>query len=266
MPSLPHDLTIKNPFPSRTGCQASAERMPGVICWIQSGRLAGGFYNARDFIGVDPPYKMPAAPALGRWPRWPQTDFTVLLRTGMRMGELLGLAWDDVDLEGKEIHIRRNLVFIQGRDGEESRLIFQEPKTNLSKRDIPIGAGAVATLRAHRKVQLEERVFHGTDYNKKNLVFCGETGKPISPRQFSHIFERITKKAGLTHVSPHTLRHSFATNLLENGINPKTAQELLGHSTVALTLGTYSHPSMDIKRQAIESLEQTAVKTAVRIT
>ena len=196
----------------------------------------------------------------------PKRNFTVLLRTGMRMGELLGLAWDDVDLEGKEIHIRRNLVFIQGRDGEESRLIFQEPKTNLSKRDIPIGAGAVATLRAHRKVQLEERVFHGTDYNKKNLVFCGETGKPISPRQFSHIFERITKKAGLTHVSPHTLRHSFATNLLENGINPKTAQELLGHSTVALTLGTYSHPSMDIKRQAIESLEQTAVKTAVRIT
>lgn len=175
--------------------------------------------------------------------------FLLALGSGLRRGELLGLKWENVDLEKGNIKVEVNLVRVNGE------LTLQEPKTKQSKRVIPLPSTIIAELKAHRKRQLEERLAAGGKYEENGLVFPNTKGGFIDPQNFHRTFKRICDKVGLNNISIHSLRHSYATLLMEAGENPKTVMELLGHSDISTTLGIYSHASEGMKERAVGKLE-----------
>jgi integrase len=175
--------------------------------------------------------------------------FYTLLGTGLRRGELLGLRWQDVNLKDGVIHVRQTLVPVSGG------FIFQEPKTKQSKRDVPLPTKLQKALKVHQKQQEWEKRIAGDAYQDHGLVFCREDGQPIKPRDFNAAFEVVTEKAGVN-INLHGLRHTFATRCLEQGIDAKTVSELLGHSTITITLDTYTHVMPERKRDAAAKLNE----------
>ena len=164
--------------------------------------------------------------------------YTVAVRTGMRPGEILALRWSDVDLEAGTVQINRALS-----EGE-----FSTPKTPRSRRRISLSPATVATLKAHRKRQLEECMAKAGLWEDHGLVFPSSVGTPKSQRNLNREFKNAAKRAGLPdHFKLYDLRHTCATLLLSRNVHPKYVQELLGHASIALTLDTYSHviPGMD---------------------
>ena len=175
--------------------------------------------------------------------------FLVLLGTGIRRGELLGLHWADVDLEEGVIYIRNNLVQVKGRG-----LVLQEPKTEKSKRIIPLPRAVLEELKRHQERMREAGLYDPEDPNTP--VFCSGEGNYIWPRNFSRAYDALRRKAGIEGITLHALRHTFATNLLEHGENLKVVQELLGHAKIATTADIYSHVAPEIKREAVKKLDQ----------
>jgi integrase len=171
--------------------------------------------------------------------------FLLLLGTGLRRSELLGLRWEDVDLENGLLYIRRGLV--EGR--KVAPLIVQEPKTDKSRRVIPLPKLLVKALARHR-----ERLLLEENFQSDGPVICNTKGKPLFPSNLNRKFYELRKKAGIKHVNPHALRHTFATRLLENGEHLKVVQELLGHSRVSTTGDIYSHVSPQLMRGAMDKL------------
>ena len=108
-------------------------------------------------------------------------------------------------------------------------------------RSIALDAGTVETLRAHRKRQAEERLLLGRDYEDHDVLFCEPDGTPLHPNAFSKTFERLVRLAGLPRIRLHDLRHTHASIGLAANVHPKVMQERLGHSTIAITMDTYSH-------------------------
>lgn len=174
--------------------------------------------------------------------------FLLELGTGLRRGELLGLRWQDVDLETGVVSVRQSLV--RTRNG----LLFQEPKTDRSKRNIPLPENVTRELRRWKARQNEERLAIGSAYQDANLVFCKPDGEPLDPGEFSKYFSRLLEEAGLPHVRFHDLRHTHATQLLQLGVHVKVVQERLGHSTVTMTLDTYSHVVPGLQEEAAARL------------
>jgi integrase len=161
--------------------------------------------------------------------------FTVEVTTGLRRGELLGLRWSEVDLDAARAHVVRSLVIV------DNKVCESEVKTNAGRRLVPLAPEAVAALREHRKHQLEERLQWGPAYRDLDLVFCREDGSPLHPERLIDAFARTTKAAGLSPIRFHDLRHTFATLGLQAGVPAKVMQEILGHSSIVVTLDTYSH-------------------------
>ncbi|WPX08229.1 tyrosine-type recombinase/integrase [Anaerocellum danielii] len=184
--------------------------------------------------------------------------FILALTTGMRLGEILGLKWDRVDLENKQITVVRSLRRIKSRDNSEIKtktvLTLKEVKSEKANRIIPIPDIAYEELLKYREQQEEEKNKAGSAYRDSGFVFTTEVGTPIEPRNFIRTFERIVKKAGLD-VNFHALRHTFATRLLEKNVHPKVVQELLGHSDITTTLNTYSHVLDTVKKEAIKEID-----------
>lgn len=168
--------------------------------------------------------------------------------TGMRAGELLGLHWRDVDLEHGKLAVTQSLQAT--RNGLE----FRQPKTAKGRRSIPLIAAAVEALRHHRKMQLEQRMAHPDRYHDNDLVFARENGEPWSPRTFSSSWSRQRDRMGYD-IRFHDLRHTHATLLLRQGTHAKVVSERLGHSTVGITLDTYSHVLPDMQEEATARLE-----------
>jgi len=181
--------------------------------------------------------------------------FLTAVYTGLRRGELLALRWQDVDLEKQTIKVRQSVsrTYVKGAK-TKTRLICQEPKTELSKRTIPIPDEVMAALKEHKKKQNEEKLFLGQAYQNDGLVFATEEGKLIEPRNLARKFETLLRAAGLPKIKFHGLRHGFATMLLEANEHPKNVQILLGHSTITTTLDIYSHVDIDIKKKAVEKI------------
>lgn len=155
--------------------------------------------------------------------------------TGMRRGEVLGLRWRDVDLDAGRAAITQTLLSVG------NKLSFSTPKTAKGRRLVALDHITIAALRAQRSRQLEERLAHGPGYQDNELVFCKPDGSPIHPDSFSQGFERAAKRAGVSRIRLHDLRHTHATLALQAGIHPKVVSERLGHATVSITLDTYSH-------------------------
>jgi integrase len=162
--------------------------------------------------------------------------WALLASTGLRRGEALGLAWDNVDLEAGRLAVRRALVCVG------YQVQFSEPKTSKSRRSVALDPGTVEALRAHRRAQVAERGALGPAWEDHGLVFAREDGAALHPDRVSKLFEtHIAAVAGLPRIRLHDLRHSHATMCLAAGINPKVVSERLGHATVSMTLDTYSH-------------------------
>lgn len=174
--------------------------------------------------------------------------YVLAVHRGLRQGELLGLKWEDLDLETGTLQVRRTLSLT--KDGH----VFELPK-NGKGRSIELTEAASEALRSHLTRQLAEIEALGDDYQDQGLIFPGERGQPMRPYTLTGKLESILKRADLPHIRFHDLRHTCATLLLSKGIHPKFAQELLGHATISITLDTYSHviPSMgDQARKAME--------------
>lgn len=169
--------------------------------------------------------------------------YKLALTTGMRQGELLGLKWEDIDLESGTLQVRRTLSTATG-----GGFTFNAPKTAKSRRSIKIPELALSSLKRHRKAQLEERMKLAELWKEHGLVFTTGVGTPMSRADLiTRFFKPLLRSAGLPDIRFHDLRHTCATLLLSRGVHAKLVQELLGHSTISITLDTYSHvlPGMD---------------------
>jgi integrase len=160
--------------------------------------------------------------------------YVLAVHTGMRPGELLGLKWEDLDLDGNGGSLRVNRALSNGK--------LTEPKRKRSRRRIDLSAGSVAALKVHRKRQLEERVQKAGLWRDHGLVFPSSVGTPLSHCNVVRAFKQLLKRASLPEmVRLYDLRHTCATLLLNGNVHPKYVQELLGHASIAQTLDTYSH-------------------------
>src|SRR5215212_2374043 len=176
--------------------------------------------------------------------------YVLAVHTGMREGELLGLKWEDVDLERGVLRLRHALV----REGGKTAL--GDLKTAKSRRSVRLTSAAADTLRSHLERQLEEIERMDSLYQPGGLVFATMTGTLINPSNLrNRSFKPLLKQANLPDICFHDLRHTCATLLLAQGTHPKLVQELLGHATIAMTLDTYSHFLPSMGDQTVRAME-----------
>jgi integrase len=172
---------------------------------------------------------------------------TVALTTGMRRGEILALRWSDINLEEGSLQVKRTVDYITHYGYVET-----EPKTARGRRKILLSSFVVEMLNAHCLAQMEERHKAGDKWIDKNLVFCGLLGDFFNPNYLLRVFKKILEDAGLPRMRFHDLRHSAATILLSMNVHPKVVQEMLGHSTINMTLDTYSHVLPSMQKDIVE--------------
>lgn len=159
--------------------------------------------------------------------------YTAALAVGLRMGEALGLRWQDVDLDRRILTVNRILERL-GR-GHGSTLQLVEPKTSPSRRTVNLPEAAVRALKGHRVRQLEERLAAGSRWQDSGLVFPNTLGKRLDPHELHNGFKALLTKASLPDIRFHDLRHSAASLMLAQGIPLRSIQDILGHSSIALT-------------------------------
>jgi integrase len=177
--------------------------------------------------------------------------FVVMLMTGMRVGEILGLKWSDLDEKSSTLRVQRAVTQDANR-----RKALGPTKTSRS-RAIPLGLRAMRALQAQRVRQAKWRLKLGDLYQDHGLIFANEHGGLLEAQNVSgRYFKPLLRSAGLPDLSLYGLRHSHATLLLAAGEHPKVVQERLGHSSIQLTLDTYTHVVEGLQERASERLEQ----------
>jgi integrase len=164
--------------------------------------------------------------------------------SGMRIGELVGLEWPDVHLDGQYLTVRRS-------------------KTATGRRRVELDPATIAVLRAHRRRQAEERLAFGAGYRDHGRVFTRPGGEPLNPDAVSLQFKRRAARLGLPPIRFHDLRHGWATMALEAGEHPKVVAEQLGHASVRVTLDTYSHVAPGVQRGAVARVASRFLDPAV---
>jgi integrase len=170
--------------------------------------------------------------------------------TGIRRGELMALRWSDIDLERGMLHIRRTMYRLSGFGFVENT-----PKTRTSKRRIILPAVVVEALKEHQQRQIQAQKKAGSKWIDKGLVFPNTHGNFIRPDHMLRKFHQLLDSAKLPYMRFHDLRHSAATILLIKGVHPKVVQDLLGHSTIAMTMDTYSHLLPSMQQDAADSMD-----------
>jgi integrase len=171
--------------------------------------------------------------------------YHVALALGLRQGELLGLRWQDVDLEAGTLRIEQTIKAVR------NKLVIQSPKTRRSRRTLPLPPYVVEHLHRHRVRQLEEQLLAGKRWQEHDLVFASSVGTPIQPRNLLRAFHQLLAHAGLPRMRFHDLRHSCATLLAAQGVPPRVAMEILGHANISTTMNIYTQVLDDSTRQAL---------------
>lgn len=180
-------------------------------------------------------------------PYWCFVMFLLALTSGMRKGELIGLQWDDVDDRNGLIRVMRTAVF-----AKKELYLKDVPKTESSIRSIHIPPQTIKELKKWRVA---------CPANPHNLVFPSpKTNGILYPNSFDKRFDSLVKGAGVTRISSHGTRHTFATTLLANGVNPKIVQEMLGHATIKTTMDTYAHVLPNMQKDAAKQLSAVLFK------
>jgi integrase len=174
--------------------------------------------------------------------------YSVAMALGLRKGEALGLRWDDVDLEAGMLRVRHQL---QSQGGKK----LTEPKSDRSRRTLPLPDFAVKALRAHRARQLQARLVGGSRWKDTGHVFTTSVGTPMDGSRVSKQFRKALKKAGLTHKRFHDLRHTAASLLLAQGVHPRVVMETLGHSQISVTMNTYTNVMPTLLRDAADKMD-----------
>ncbi len=172
----------------------------------------------------------------------------------MRQGEILGLRWKDIDEENRTISIVQTL----SHDGKE---LSAGAKTDSGNRQISIDEntlGKILKLKHRTKV---ETVANRPLYNDLGLVICTSVGTPLSPRNLNRSFDSIIQKAGIRKIRFHDMRHTHASLLLKQGVNPKIVSERLGHANVRITLDTYSHLLPNLQKDTADEFGKLFYKT-----
>src|SRR5215204_3861141 len=176
--------------------------------------------------------------------------YVLAIHTGLRQGELLGLKWEDVDLEGGTLQVRRTLTTAKGGP------VLSTPKTKGSRRTVKLTQSAIEALRSHLQRQLGEIDRAGSLWEENGLIFASEKGEPLDRRgTVKYQFKKLLKCAGLPDIRFHDLRHTCATLLLGRNVNPKIVSEMLGHASIAITLDTYSHVLPNMQNEAAKAME-----------
>jgi integrase len=176
--------------------------------------------------------------------------YLTAIYTGMRRGEVLGLRWQDLDFENNIIYVRQTL-----QEVKKIGLTFKEPKSGKS-RSITITSNISNKLKKVYKQQLENKLFFGSHYNDYDLVFAQKNGKPIQPTEMARNYRNVVDKSGLPYIRFHDLRHTHATLMLKQGVHPKVVSERLGHSTIGITMDTYTHVLPNMQKEAAHQFEQ----------
>ena len=174
--------------------------------------------------------------------------FLFVLQTGLRMGEMMGLKWSDIDIENRTLHVQRTIFWRKGMMAETP------PKSEAGDRIIPLTAEAVRLLNLQR-MKNESFTFIQPEF--KDRVFLSKVGKPITDESYSVALANMSEMHDLPYISMHSLRHTFATRCIEGGMNPKILQGIMGHSTINMTMDLYVHVTEDEKRKQIDLVENS---------
>ncbi len=176
------------------------------------------------------------------------------LQTGMRAGEICGLKWEDVNLKQGTLTVKQTLQRINGV------LTVKDTKTAKSKRTIALMDYTVQALKEHKKKQNETKLMVGQTYKDQGFVCTWDDGRPYDPHYVGEKFTELVYKLNYPQIRFHDLRHTHATMLLQQGVNPKIVSERLGHSQVSITLDTYSHVLPNMQKEAITKLDELFIK------
>lgn len=198
---------------------------------------------------------------------WYEPLFHLALLTGLRQGELCALTWDDIDFENKVMVVSKTLIYSKDIGEKSSTFKINPPKTEQGNRAIPLTNEAIAVLECQRR---QYEWLNGEIKKRKNikpvkgfekLIFKTRIASPITERSFRESIKTVVRninknrKEGeeeFADFSPHTFRHTFATRCFENGVQPKVIQELMGHSSMRMTMDLYTHVTEEKKRTEIE--------------
>jgi len=174
--------------------------------------------------------------------------------------KLLGLKWVDLDWTTGNIFVQRQLQRVTGEG-----LVLCDPKSDSGRRTVVAGAMALEKLRKHQAIQHTERLFAGDRWQELGLIFPSTIGTPFEPRNLLRHYKVTLGKANLPKIRFHDLRHTAATLMLQSNIHPKVVQERLGHSTISLTLDTYSHVIPSMQTEAAEVMDELLTPISVEL-
>lgn len=179
--------------------------------------------------------------------------YLLALGLGLRKAELLGLCWDDVDLDGGKLRVANTLQYVRGEG-----LSLIAPKTKRSQRTLPLSQEMVTALRRHRVRQDQLELVAGSRWKGwpgGDLVFTSTIGTPIEQGSLTRHFKRVLEKAGLPEIRFHDLRGTFGTLMASLGVPPRTLMELMGHSQISTTMEIYAKAVPEDKQAAIEAMQ-----------
>lgn len=168
----------------------------------------------------------------------------ITMNTGMRIGEICGLQWGDIDLDTNCITVQRTVerIYIMEGDKKFTKLVINTPKTQNSCRQIPMSKDLLALVKPLMKVV------------NKSYYVLSNSDKPIEPRTYRNYYKDLLAQLGIPDLKFHGLRHSFATKCIEAGCDYKTVSVLLGHANISTTLNLYVHPNADQKKRCIDKM------------
>lgn len=201
-------------------------------------------HEVQPLTGAEAKRLLQAAEDLPNGARW-----SVALAIGLRQGEALGLMWDAVDLDAGTLTVRRALQRQKGKG-----LVLVEPKSRAGRRTVALPVQLREALRAHRVRQAEQRLAAANVWEDRGLVFCQPDGRPIDPKRDWQDWKALLRMAGVRDARVHDARHTAATLLLQQGVTARVAMEILGHSQIGLTLGTYTHVVPELAHEAAERM------------